>query len=222
MGYLEEKSPQVWPTRLLVAVVILALVALLGFGLKQLFSDRGQPRKHTVHNISLLKPPPPPPPPQPQEKLPEPEIKRDEVKVEQPKPDAANQDNAPEGKQLGVDAEGGAGSDGFGLVGNKGGRDLLAGGKGGFAFYTSQLQRHLQDELAKNRKLKRRDYRVPVRIWLSRTGSVQRVDLGGSTGDAEVDETLRMALAAAPALRDAPPENMPQPIRLRIMNRGAG
>jgi protein TonB len=222
VDYLEEESPRVWPTRLLVAVVVLAVVALLGFGLKELLGDSGPAKKRTVHNISLLKPPPPPPPPKPQEKPPEPEMKKEEVKLDQPKPDAPNQDNAPEGKALGVDAEGGAGSDGFGLVGNKGGRDLLAGGKGAFAFYTNQLQRHLQDELAKNRKLKRLDYRVMVRVWLSKSGSVQRVDLGGSSGDAEVDETLRMALAAAPALRDAPPDNMPQPIRIRIMNRGAG
>ena len=223
MDYLEQKPPRVWPTRLLIAVLALAVIALLGLGLKELLRDSEKPRKQTVHNIALLKPPPPPPPPKPKEKLPEPEIKKEEVKIDQPKPDAPNEDDAPEGKQLGVDAEGGAGSDGFGLVGNKGGRDLLAGGtKGAFAFYTNQLQRHLQDELAKNRKLKRLDYRVMVRVWLSKSGSVQRVDLGGSSGDAEVDEALRMALAAAPALRDAPPENMPQPIRIRIMNRGAG
>lgn len=222
MDYLEEKSPRVWPTRLLVAAIVIAVIALLGFGLKELLGSGGKAKKHTVHNISLLKPPPPPPPPKPQEKPPEPQMKKEEVKLDQPKPDAPNRDDAPEGKQLGIDAEGGAGSDGFGLVGNKGGRDLLAGGKGAFTFYTNQLQRHLQDELAKNRKLKRRDYRVMVRIWLSKSGSVQRVDLGGSSGDAEVDEALRVTLAAAPALRDAPPENMPQPIRIRIMNRGAG
>ena len=222
MDYLEQKPPRVWPTRLLVAVVVIAVIALLGFGLKELLGSGGPAKKRTVHTISLLKPPPPPPPPKPQEKQPEPEMKKEEVKIDQPKPDAPNEDDAPEGKQLGVDAEGGAGSDGFGLVGNKGGRDLLAGGKAGFAFYTNQLQRHLQDELAKNRKLKRIDYRVTVRVWLSKSGSVQRVDLGGSSGDAEIDETLRTALAAAPALRDAPPENMPQPIRIRIINRGAG
>jgi protein TonB len=209
VDYLEEKPPRVWLTRLVVAVVVIAVISLLGFGLKELLGSGGKAKKQTVHNISLLKPP-------------EPEMKKEEVKIDQPKPDAPNQDNAPEGKQLGVDAEGGTGSDGFGLVGNKGGRDLLAGGKGAFAFYTNQLQRHLQDELARNKKLKRLDYRVMVRVWLSKSGSVQRVDLGGSSGDAEIDETLRMALAAAPALRDAPPENMPQPIRIRIMNRGAG
>ena len=43
---------------------------------------------------------------------PEPEMKKEEVKLDQPKPDAPNQDNTPEGNQLGVDAEGGAGCGG--------------------------------------------------------------------------------------------------------------
>lgn len=220
--YLEDKAPRVWPTRLLIAVVVLALVALFGFALKKLLGDAGPQKKQTVHNIALLKPPPPPPPPKPQEKPPEPEMKKEEVKVEQPKPDAPNQSDAPEGKQLGVDAEGGAGSDGFGLVGNKGGRDLLAGGgKMAFAFYTNQLQRFLQDELAKHKKLKSADYRVIVRVWLSRAGAVQRVELAGSSGNGEIDESLRKALAEVPALRDPPPENMPQPVKVRITNRGA-
>lgn len=220
--YLEDKAPRIWPTRLLVAAVVLALVALFGFALKKLLGDAGPQKKQTVHNIALLKPPPPPPPPKPQEKPPEPEMKKEEVKVEQPKPDAPNQSDAPEGKQLGVDAEGGAGSDGFGLVGNKGGRDLLAGGgKMAFAFYTNQLQRFLQDELAKHKKLKSADYRVIVRVWLSRAGAVQRVELAGSSGNGEIDESLRKALAEVPALRDPPPENMPQPVKVRITNRGA-
>lgn len=220
--YLEDKAPRVWPTRLLVAAVVLALIALFGFALKKLLGDAGPQKKQTVHNIALLKPPPPPPPPKPQEKPPEPEMKKEEVKVEQPKPDAPNQSDAPEGKQLGVDAEGGAGSDGFGLIGNKGGRDLLAGGgKMAFAFYTNQLQRFLQDELAKHKKLKSADYRVIVRVWLSRAGAVQRVELAGSSGNGEIDESLRKALADVPALRDPPPENMPQPVKVRITNRGA-
>lgn len=222
MEYLEEKSPRAWPTYLLVGVVAIALIALVGYALKKLLGDAGPAKKPIVHNISLLKPPPPPPPPKQQEKPPEPEIKKEEVKVDQPKPDAPAPDSPPPGEQLGVDAEGGAGADGFGLVGNKGGRDLLTTGKGSFGFYTNLLQRHLQEELARNRKLKRLDYRLVVRVWLSKSGSVQRVALAGSTGDVELDETLRTALASAAAMRDAPPENMPQPVRLRISNRGAG
>lgn len=202
----------------------LLVLVLLGIGLKSLIGDGGKAKKQKVHQISLLKPPPPPPPPKPQEKPPEPEMKKEEVKIDQPKPEPQQADNQPpEGKQLGVDAEGGAGGDGFGLVGNKGGRDLLGGGGGGaaFAFYTNLVQRHLQDELARNRRLKLTDYRIIVRVWLSRSGAVQKAELAGSTGDPEVDESIRTALLNAGNLREPPPENLPQPLKIRITNRGA-
>ncbi|MCK6454330.1 MAG: TonB family protein [Alphaproteobacteria bacterium] len=221
MELLEKKSKRAWPTYLFAAVVAIALIGALGYGLMKLFSKSEAPRRQVVHNIALLKPPPPPPP-KPPEKPPEPQMKKEEVKVEQPKPDAPKQDDAPAGKQLGVDAEGGAGSDGFGLVGNKGGRDLLGGGRMGFAFYTNGLQRFLQDELAKNRKLRGADYRIVVRLWLARDGAVQRVELAGSSGNPDVDAQVRSALGALAAVKEAPPENMPQPVKLRISNRGAG
>jgi len=204
-------------------VVGLLLLVLLGLGLKSLLGDAGKPKKHVVQQISLLKPPPPPPPPKPQEKPPEHEIKKEEVKIDQPKPETKEAANQPqEGKQLGVDAEGGAGGDGFGLVGNKGGRDLLVGGGGAaFAFYTNIVQRHLQEELGRNRRLKLTDYRIVVRIWLSRTGVVQKAELATSTGDLEVDEGIRTALLNAGALREPPPENLPQPLKIRITNRGS-
>jgi protein TonB len=219
--YLESKSPRVWPTRLLITAGVLALMALIGFALRELVGDSGPPKKHVVHNIALLRPPPPPPP-KPKERPPEPEIKKEEVKVEQPKPDAPEQAEAPPGEQLGVDAEGGAGSDGFGLVGNKGGRDLLSpSSRAAFALYTRHLQRVMQDELAKHRKLKSVDYRVVVRLWLTDSGAVRRVELAGSSGRGEVDAALREAIAEMAELREPPPQNMPQPLTLRITNRGA-
>jgi protein TonB len=96
------------------------------------------------------------------------------------------------------------------------------GGRMAFAFYTNNLQRHLQDELNRNRKLRERDYRVTVRVWLARDGSVQRAELVQSTGSGNLDELLRQALTQIVAMREAPPENMPQPVRIRIMARGAG
>ena len=220
MELIEKRSKRAWPTYLFACLVACALAVALGYGLMKLFSKSEAPRKQVVHNIALLKPPPPPPPPKPQEKPPE--VKKEEVKVEQPKPDAPKQDDAPAGKQLGVDAEGGAGSDGFGLVGNKGGRDLLGGGRMGFAFYTNGLQRFLQDELARNKQLRGADYRIVVRLWLAPDGAVRRVELAGSSGSPDVDARVRAALGALAAVREAPPENMPQPVKLRISNRGAG
>ena len=81
-----------------------------------------------------------PPPVVIKEKPPEPEPVKEtqkkediidpEQKNESPAAPNADNDNTPAGDKLGLDAEGGAGNDAFGLVGKKGGRSLLAGGNG--------------------------------------------------------------------------------------------
>ena len=86
--------------------------------------------------------------------------------------------------------------------------------------YVGRSQRHLQEQLSRNRKLKESDYRVTVRVWLRRDGSVEKADLAQSTGNSGLDEQLRDALLQVTAMREAPPENMPQPIRIRITARG--
>lgn len=217
-----------------VAAVTLGIALAVGLVASIAYSflkDSGKPRKPSVAQITLMKPPPPPPPPKPQEKPPEPVMKK-EVKIPEPDktPDPApSKDEPPAGKDLGVDAEGGAGSDAFGLVGRKGGRDLLSigGGSGGvdprqFSYYTSRIQQHLQDALSREPRLRREDYRAIVKVWLTRDGRIQKVELVNGTGNSATDGLLRDTLAGLPALAEAPPETMPQPVRLRITSRGAG
>ncbi|WP_052700215.1 hypothetical protein [Methylocucumis oryzae] len=85
-----------------------------------------------------------PPPPPKVEKPPEPEVKNEveqpEPEPEEPLPDVA--DEPPPG-DLGLDAEGTAGSDGFGLAARKGGRGLLGGGGGGdpYAWYGGLIKK---------------------------------------------------------------------------------
>lgn len=208
----------------LVATVLgaFALVAAVVAIIHGFLADAGTHRKPSLRIIAVLRPPPPPPPPTP--KPPEPEMKKEEVKLPESTPEEAPKpaDNEPPaGKDLGVDADGSAGSDGFGLVGRKGGRDLLAGG-GRFAFYTMIIQQQLQDELAKNKKLKSGDYRAIVKIWLAPDGKIKRFELAGSTGNSETDKLLKLSLTDMPAFRTPPPEDLPQPVRLRITSRGAG
>jgi protein TonB len=205
----------------------IALAALLVAALIWSFlADAGKPRKPTPQQIALLRPPPPPPPPKPEQKPPEPPVKREEVKIppppSAPEPQAAN--NEPAGKDLGVDAEGAAGSDAFGLAARKGGRDLLAGSPGGaarnsFAFYTSAVQKFLQDELARDRGLGGRSYRVSVTLWIDRAGRIERFVLAESSGNGETDKLIRAAFDALPPFR-VPPEDLPRPIGLRIQSRG--
>ena len=60
--------------------------------------------------------------------------------------------DAPPGDELGLDAEGGAGSDGFGLRAKKGGRGLIGGGDRN-RWYEGQVQRDLflsEEQLAQS------------------------------------------------------------------------
>jgi protein TonB len=198
---------------------------LLAYGGWQLAKDVGAPKRRAVQQISLVKPPLPPKPP------PEPERPKEEVKqeVKTPEPEQKPSDDVPPPQEtLGLDAKGGAGADGFGLVGRPGGRDITtignAGGSGAgggrvnTAFYASQVQSALQDELNRNKELRDAEYRALVNLWIGADGHVTRVELAGSTGDAALDRRLRDALAELKKLRP-PPEGVAQPIRLELMAR---
>jgi protein TonB len=216
----------------LVGAGLVALAGAVGWGINALLDDSGPAKKPSVQTIAVLRPPPPPPPPKPQEKPPEPEIKKEEVKLPEPEqpPEPQANNEPPPGEQLGVDAEGAGAGDGFGLQAKKGGRDITTIGEGGggggvnraqFAFYTNLMQTQLQEQLLKNKKLRTADYRAIVRVWLAEDGRVSRVEMATGTGDADIDETIRTALADT-RVRQAPPENMPQPVKLRLTSRGAG
>lgn len=172
--------------------------------------------KKVVQTVQLIRPPPPPPqiekPPEPpkveEEKIPEPE---------QP-PDTPSNDPPP-GDRLGLDTEGGAGSDAFGLVGNKGGRGLLASGGDRFAWYAGTLKDDLLGFLSEHPDIRKRAYSVNVRLWLDGTGGVTRVALSSSTGDHDLDRELQTLLGSMEKVAQAPPADMPQPVQIRIVSR---
>lgn len=199
-----------------------AVVVGVGVGVVLLISNfmdaQTTPSKKKIQNITLLTPPPPPPPPPKIEKPPEPEIKEE---VELPEPDQLEDlpemaDEPPAG-DLGLDAEGGAGSDGFGLVGRKGGRGLLAGDP--YLVYASQLQRRIEDALLDSDSVRKKAYTVIAQIWVAADGSIQGAELSSSSGDDDVDDELIGLIRGLQALAEIPPEGMPQPIKLRITSR---
>jgi len=207
---------------LLLALFVLVVLALLGFAGWRLARDAGAPKRRQVQQISLVKPPLPPK----QEKPPEPE-KKEEVKQEIKAPEPEKKDDAPPpSEQLGLDAKGGAGGDAFGLQGRPGGRDITTigngsgngAGNGNGAFYANQLQSELQDALNRNDRLRAAEYHALVKLWLSAEGAVTRVEIAGSTGDAELDKRLRDALGEARRLRP-PPEGLAQPVRIELVAR---
>ncbi|MBS1212186.1 MAG: TonB-dependent receptor, partial [Proteobacteria bacterium] len=135
--------------RYLPVAVGIVLVIAIGIGvylLQDLFEKPVQTKKQ-IQQITVIQPPPPPPPP-PEQKPPEPEPEPEKIEEPEPEPEPeqpeANEE--PPGEDLGVDADGGAGSDAFGLVGKKGGRGLIGGGGGNaMIWYGQQLQREISE-----------------------------------------------------------------------------
>ena len=201
-----------------------ALALLIALGLRSLLTGGAPPPPMKVQQITLMRPPPPPPPP-PEQQPPEPELK-EEVKVESPEPAPEPQqaDAPPPGPDLGVDVDGSGAGDGFGLVGKKGGAELAGSGGGNpWAWFDAQLtdaaNDAVQKALAREEALKHKNYRVIVRVWVDASGRVARAQLAESTGDARADDVLKAALAAMRPLRQGPPADMPQPLKIRVVSR---
>ncbi len=212
-----------WLRPLLVGLAALALMAGGALALRA-FLARPAEKGPGIHSIALINQPPPPPP-KPPEKPPEPPKIKEEVKVDTPKDPPKADDPKPADKPaadkpLGLDADGAAGSDGFGLNANKGGQDIAGSGSGGGsgAYYSGLLQRAFFDALSRNRKVLHDEFRVVVKIWLADDGHVTRADIVTGSGNAEVDQQIQVALMDMQPLHDVPPSAM-RTIQLRLSNR---
>lgn len=210
----KKKLVRSLPIVIVAVVLMVASTAIVAFILG--FQDETPAKRKMVQQISLIQPPPPPPkieqppPPPPQE-----EVKLDEP---EPVPDAAA-DEPPAGELLGLDADGGAGGDAFGLIGKKGGRSLLSGGGNPFAWYAGILQQDILEQLYNQDRVRKKKYSVRVKLWITPGGDVKDFELVDSSGSKEVDESLRVALADIDRVREVPPQEMPQPVRVRISSR---
>jgi len=199
------------------AALIAVVTGLLVWLVRYMVSQHGTPQRVVEQRITMLRPPPPPPeaptPPPPPEKVEQP--------IEPPAPQQAPEqaDNAPS-EQLGLDADGAAGSDGFGLAARKGGRDLVGSGTGAFVWYTTLVKDSVLQALSDDGRIRKGSYQVNVRLWLAADGRVERVALASSTGDRARDSAIESALQKLGRVREAPPLEMPQPITLRIVSRG--
>jgi protein TonB len=207
------------PRRLaLIALCVIALLAVGGlvlWGLRSIIGDKAQTEKRQVPIVvKIIRPaePPPPPPPPPPEKAPQP--------IQQDTPQEKPVEQAPQSAQLGVDAEGGAGGDDFGLVGHAGGQDLVGSGTGPFVFYAGMVKDSVLDALSNVERIRRSKYNVNVRVWIDATGRVERAALAESTGNHDLDSAIEQALTRAGRVREPPPLEMPQPITFKIVSRG--
>jgi periplasmic protein TonB len=232
-------APFIW-------AVVFTVLLVLAYFIGKTLMGKGGASKPTLKQLTMVKiltpPPPPPPPPKPPEKLPDPP--KQEVKIEQPKPQETPKtpDEPPPQAKLGVDAEASGEGDGFGLGANKGGRDLVQGGAGTgtgtggtiasvstattsriqYTFYRDVIVRHVNELLMKIPEFRDQDASIPVAIWVGKNGRIEKIDFSASNLSAERIDLLRNALMNGPTLRQLPPDNMPQPLRVRVKVQEAG
>jgi protein TonB len=136
--------------------------------------------------------------------------------VPEPKPEQ-QPDQAPQ-QPLGIDAEGSAGGDAFGLAARAGGSDLIGGtGTAPFAWYTNRMRDAIKDRLTAAPCTKSAKGSLSTRIMVGADGSVREIKLTTSTGNPKVDECVDKVLASITSLGDAPPPGMPEQVNLRVV-----
>ena len=213
-----------WIGRTLGALLALVFLGGLAWFIAQSLGEQSPPKRPGVQQVALLKQPPPPP--KPPEKLPEPPKVKEEVKIDQPKPQPTPDkpaDPAPAAKPLGLDADGSAGSDGFGLAANRGGRDITtigsaAVGGGSGRYFTGLLQRNFFEALARNRKAPQDEFNVVVKVLIGDDGRIQRTAIVNGSGSTELDQLIEATLADMVPLREVPPGNL-RLVQLRLHRR---
>jgi len=231
----EPKGPRQW---LVPGAVLVAVLAAVGFIAHVIKSDPGPHKREQIQVVTLLKPPP-----EVKEKPPEPQVPKEVPKqtVESPQQSPQNQeqsqdqpqDDAPAGGDLGVDGDGSAGSDGFGLVGKKGGKAITLGGGGGgmarlnllakYGHYVHQVQDEVRQEV--NRQLEKQGgipkgkHATVVKVTLNSKGSVVSYHITSSSGEQQIDKAVKDALAGI-RISDPPPEGMPYVMTIRIASQG--
>lgn len=91
-----------------------------------------------------------------------------------------------------------------------------------FAWYTSKVGNRIKEAIAEIKDLENAQYRVVVFVWIAADGKIDKAELQGSSGDAQVDKNLTTALSQLKALGEAPPGDMPMPVKIRITSKSMG
>jgi periplasmic protein TonB len=212
-----KKSP-VGP--IIIGVVVVAVLVGGVLLIRSFLGGAKVQQPKIVQEVHLIRPPPPPPP---EEKPPPPPPPEEKVVTpqDQPKPDPTPDNQPPPSQNLGLDAEGGAGGDAFGLVGNKGGRDLVGGGGGSaVAWYGNLVKNEVMERLSSDKALRTGNYQVQVRFWFTRDGTVEKTALVKGSGDRERDRSIETELSGLTRFSQPPPAGVPSPITLAVTFHG--
>ncbi len=206
-------------SRLVGAVgAVLLLLSFVWFVRTMMSANTGKPQRQ-VEVVQLIRPPPPPPPP-PDQPPPPPPVKTDEpLPKDEPEP-APDNTPAPADQPLGLDAEGSAGGDAFGLAARHGGSDLVGGtGRAPFGSYTGRVVDAIRERLAGTACAKAARGSLSVHVLTEADGKIKQVQLATTTGSPKVDQCIDNALTSMPAMSDPLPAGMPEQINVKIVAR---
>ncbi|WP_019883049.1 MULTISPECIES: TonB C-terminal domain-containing protein [unclassified Methylophilus] len=229
MDAVAEETPvptaRLWTTRIVIALLVLAVLAGAAYGIKKLFSG-GATHKKQITTVKLLPDTPPPPPPPPPKEPPKetPKEQPKEIKAPEPKPA-----EAPPAENLKMEGAAGDGPSPFqaGAVNNeyKGG-DVTTGPKIGgkknmaaFAWFTNKVDAQIKKALDAENGLNKIKYQVDVRVFLNAQGDIDHAELIDTSGDAEVDALIRKVLSRIPPLKESAPEDMPRKVVVRMASK---
>jgi len=229
----KQKTQQSTVSWGLIALVVVFLGGA-AYIIVNVLSGEGPRKRDSVATVTLLKPPPV----QVKEKLPEPEPVKEMQKKEEivdptqgPKDEPQNNenDNTPAGDKLGLDAEGKAGGDSFGLVGKKGGRSLLSGDGGGgmgrlsllskFGWYTqiveTEIRKKVMKHLDENGGIPRGKLQAVVQVSVDSVGAIVKYKIIGSSGNHKMDDAVKQSIGDI-KISEPPPEGMPRTMSIRV------
>jgi protein TonB len=203
----------------LLGACVVAIILIGGFVsfVRMMMADKNSKPQRQVQIVQIIRPPPPPPPDQPP---PPPEKTQQQLPKDQPEPTPDQPQPAPADQPLGLDADGAAGGDEFGLAARRGGSDLVGGsGTAPFASYTSRLTDAIRERLSSVECAKSAKGSLSFHLLLEASGKIKEVQLATTTGNQKVDQCIDTALSSMPGMGDPLPPGMPQQVNLKIVSR---
>lgn len=199
---------------LLIFLAILLAVYLIYTLYAWVAKNKVTEKKSVAQQITLITPPPPPPPPPPEPEKVEPI--EEEVIEETPDIPEEAQDEAPPGQDLGLDADGGAGTDGFGLVGRKGGTGL---GLGKAGRYDVMIKERVNELINEDEDLKFLAYSAVITLWVNASGQVEKYSINLEEESPKIKKLLESIVAKMSFESGPPIESADKGIRLRVNSR---
>jgi periplasmic protein TonB len=200
-------------SRIAGALGAIVLVAGFVWFVQTMMAKKNAKPGRLVQTIQVIRPPPPPPDQPP----PPPPTPKDEPLPKDQPPPTPDEPDQSANQPLGIDAEGGAGGDAFGLAARHGGNDLVGSGTAPFAWYTNRVRDEIKERLASAACTRSAKGSVSTRVTLAADGRFKQITLTTTTGNAHIDDCVEKVLASISGAADAPPPGMPEQVNLKVV-----